>query len=402
MARERVADKADDVHDRGSFVGPDFLCVGLQKAGTAWLYDQLDSHPDFWMPPLKELHYFDKKSKATRYRDLIDNHVADVGGPENIGEPVKSILRRASELITELELLERKFVVTGGTPEQLESYQSAAKSVKQLLEGVGLERPGRDRVKIKRLDKLLRRMQSDRDGLNSSRARQGKRPLGDGDLEFLRKVKTLQEPVKNIEKYAGLFESKGDLLTGDITPGYSQLPENIIQAISRHFPALKIVLLLRDPIDRSWSQLNMQLRKRKLKEEATSDWDGVRASLTSAGISARSYPSDVWRRWSRFFPPERFRYFFFDDLCRDPVGFRSRILEFLGADPTKASGDLSEGHNRKTNFRKVDMTPEIREHMIQFFREELLACERDFGDSAREWLTRYGLSLEMQIAPRPR
>lgn len=38
--------------------GPDFMCIGLQKAGTRWLYDQLDTHPDFEMPPFKELHYF--------------------------------------------------------------------------------------------------------------------------------------------------------------------------------------------------------------------------------------------------------------------------------------------------------------------------------------------------------
>ncbi len=30
---------------------PDFLCVGAQKAGTSWLYQQLERHPDFWMPP---------------------------------------------------------------------------------------------------------------------------------------------------------------------------------------------------------------------------------------------------------------------------------------------------------------------------------------------------------------
>ena len=39
--------------------GPDFLCVGAQKGGTRWLFDQLQFHPDFWMPPIKELHYFD-------------------------------------------------------------------------------------------------------------------------------------------------------------------------------------------------------------------------------------------------------------------------------------------------------------------------------------------------------
>lgn len=38
---------------------PSFLCIGAQKAGTTWLFDKLSRHPQVWMPPLKELHYFD-------------------------------------------------------------------------------------------------------------------------------------------------------------------------------------------------------------------------------------------------------------------------------------------------------------------------------------------------------
>jgi hypothetical protein len=45
---------------------PDFLCVGSQKGGTSWLYRQLALHPDFWMPPIKEIHYFDKLSRNKR------------------------------------------------------------------------------------------------------------------------------------------------------------------------------------------------------------------------------------------------------------------------------------------------------------------------------------------------
>jgi hypothetical protein len=40
-------------------MGPDFLYIGCQKAGSRWLYDQLAAHDTFWMPPIKELHYFD-------------------------------------------------------------------------------------------------------------------------------------------------------------------------------------------------------------------------------------------------------------------------------------------------------------------------------------------------------
>lgn len=39
---------------------PDFICPGLQKGGTSWLYDQLVVHPDFYLAPYKELHFFNK------------------------------------------------------------------------------------------------------------------------------------------------------------------------------------------------------------------------------------------------------------------------------------------------------------------------------------------------------
>ena len=38
---------------------PDFLCIGAQKSGTTWLYHNLKQHPQVWLPPVKELHYFD-------------------------------------------------------------------------------------------------------------------------------------------------------------------------------------------------------------------------------------------------------------------------------------------------------------------------------------------------------
>jgi hypothetical protein len=48
--------------------GPDFMCIGAQKAGSRWLYDQLALHPSFWMPPIKELqlHYFDSAGPGFR------------------------------------------------------------------------------------------------------------------------------------------------------------------------------------------------------------------------------------------------------------------------------------------------------------------------------------------------
>jgi hypothetical protein len=39
--------------------GPDFIVIGAQRSGTSWLHEVLERHPAFWLPPIKELHFFD-------------------------------------------------------------------------------------------------------------------------------------------------------------------------------------------------------------------------------------------------------------------------------------------------------------------------------------------------------
>lgn len=45
---------------------PHFLGIGAQKAGTTWLYRNLATCPEVWLPPEKELHYFDETIDAWR------------------------------------------------------------------------------------------------------------------------------------------------------------------------------------------------------------------------------------------------------------------------------------------------------------------------------------------------
>jgi len=69
--------------------GPDFICIGMPKAGTGWLFDQLKGHPDFWMPPTKGLHYlrYEYPSMRSLTRQLMRS--ARSGGAERAkGRPV--------------------------------------------------------------------------------------------------------------------------------------------------------------------------------------------------------------------------------------------------------------------------------------------------------------------------
>ena len=46
---------------------PDFLGIGAPRSGTSWLAKNLSSHPAVWTPPLKELHYFDRRASEPSF-----------------------------------------------------------------------------------------------------------------------------------------------------------------------------------------------------------------------------------------------------------------------------------------------------------------------------------------------
>jgi hypothetical protein len=267
--------------------GPDFLCIGAHKAGTTWLYQQLDSHPDFWMPPVKELHYFDQLSRV--------------------------------------------------------------------------QRAGRPRCRDER------------------------------DLLFLERLKSLSaEPGIELENYGRLFEPKESLLSGDISPNYSTLSNEVIRQVVGYFPNLKIIFLARDPVDRVWSHLSMEVHYRQIEPFDVTDIKEVNRNLLRRGMLLRSYPSAVVARWKRYVHREQFHVYFFDDLQSNPIELRRSILCFLGADPDKPSSRLAADYNSWTRMEKLPLTNKVRSHLAKFFKVELKTCAARLGGPARDWPARYG------------
>jgi sulfotransferase family protein len=287
--------RASNGHKNGSGPGangarPDFLCVGVHKGGTTWLYQQLDSHPDFWMPPLKELHYLDQLSRVQR----------------------------------------------SSSP----------------------------------------------------------RCTDERDRRFLENIDSLSaKPYMDLEHYGQLFEPKGLLLSGDISPNYSTLSNEVIRRVVTYFPKLKVIFLARDPVERLWSHLSMEVRYHQIKPFDVTDIDEVNRNVFRRGMLLRSYPSAVAARWKRHVHPDRFRIYFFDDLQKNPAELRRSILHFLGADPDKSGSRVTTDYNSWARMEKLLLTNKVRSHLAQFFKKELKACAARLGGPARDWPARYGFSL---------
>ena len=80
-----------------------------------------------------------------RRKDLISEHLVDLGGEDNASAAERSLIRRACVLTVELEQLEVKFATSGpASAEALDLYQRTSGGLRRLLETVGIRRRARD------------------------------------------------------------------------------------------------------------------------------------------------------------------------------------------------------------------------------------------------------------------
>jgi len=226
-----------------------------------------------------------------------------------------------------------------------------------------------------------------------SRVQRAARPRcrDERDRRFLERLKSLSaQPSIDLENYKRLFEPKASLFSGDISPNYSTLSNEVIREVVRYFPNLKVIFLARDPVERVWSHLSMEVHYRQIEPFDATDINEVNRNLLRRGMLLRSYPSAVVARWKRYVDPEQFRVYFFDDLQNNPAELRRSILRFLCADPDKPGSRLSADYNSWTRMEKLPLTNKVRSHLARFFKNELKTCAARLGGPARDWPARYG------------
>jgi hypothetical protein len=80
-----------------------------------------------------------------RCKELIADHISDLGGVDNASAAERSLVRRACVLTVELERMEKQFALEGqASAEDLEIYARVAGNLRRLLEAVGLQRRAKD------------------------------------------------------------------------------------------------------------------------------------------------------------------------------------------------------------------------------------------------------------------
>jgi len=115
---------------------------------------------------------------------------------------------------------------------------------------------------------------------------------------------------------------------GDKSPNYCTIPLERIKFIRSIMPDVRLILMIRNPIERAWSHAAMNLMKfsgKKMEEISNSKFR--RHFIRSQGRG--DYPA-ILDRWLKIFPSEQLYVGFFEDISLCPKKLLSEVFAHLG------------------------------------------------------------------------
>jgi hypothetical protein len=188
--------------------------------------------------------------------------------------------------------------------------------------------------------------------------------------------------------YRNLFseaQTKG-LIAGEITPAYATLDEAVFRRIRAMTSEIKLIFVMRDPVERAWSAVNNALKKGFVDGAPTVARLIERAR--APGTAARSAYPDTIKRLEAVFPNDQIQYYFFDDLRDRPEVFTLRVFSFLGVESRPPGlAQLPRAANVAAGSRSVplEFSRELARDYLASVRE---LCQRFEGPPQR-WCARY-------------
>lgn len=285
---------------------PDFLYIGSPRTGSTWLYKNLEKHNGVWMPPIKEIHYFNEKE-------------LDVG---------TSLFHRAFD---DSCWLNRRW--------------------RRLLKEF-LRQKTRNPTTITRQSSQwhYRYFFSDR----------------------------------SPDWYSTLFDQRGTRVSGDMTAGYSILSRSTINEIHDLMPNTKLISILRNPIDRSWSHALKRIRDRGQTLEEADEKD-LWKYLRSDDCRRLGLYTQHLDNWKHYFPSSRLFVGFFEDIIEYPRELIEDIFDFLGLPPSQIRSDKNVFRKFNASMNNGRIPEKYLLFLAELFHDELHELQKRYGGRASTW-----------------
>jgi len=153
---------------------------------------------------------------------------------------------------------------------------------------------------------------------------------------------------RNIEWYMQQFAA-GPCRNGEISTHYI-LDPNSAERIKEAFPDIKVFSILRNPVDRAFSQYNME--RYKTCKETRSLMQLIKEEPDNE-IIARGLYAQQLTPYKQQFSDDQLRIYLFDEMVKDPAAFFLDLFDFIGVDNSFVPPGINKRMNKSGKTKYV-------------------------------------------------
>lgn len=177
---------------------------------------------------------------------------------------------------------------------------------------------------------------------------------------------------------------------GETTPIYLWW-KPACERIHRYNPRMKLIAVLRDPVERAFSQWNMEFNR---GDETRDFRSAIQAELEQRKVDperqhrvfsylSRGFYSEQIEHFQQTFDPHQLLFLKFEDLRTDPRAQLTKIFDHIGASPEGLHLAPIE-LNRGTYSAPLDIGP--RRELLELFAKDIRKVEELLGWDLADWL----------------
>lgn len=163
---------------------------------------------------------------------------------------------------------------------------------------------------------------------------------------------------KGIQWYFAQYNGSpadGYQLTGEVATGYCL--EGAIERLADSFPNAKILLAVREPVSRAYSNY--------IKRRNEYQWKSFEEAIEEdEDLVARGLYGDMLERIYKHYPKHKVKIVFFEDLQKNPQHFIYDILEFLGLDCRINENLFNQNINSSIFEKVVNLAKNYKVHFL--------------------------------------
>jgi hypothetical protein len=183
--------------------------------------------------------------------------------------------------------------------------------------------------------------------------------------------------------YLSLFDGL-EGITGEITPSYSILDRTDIERIHRLIPDVRLVFLIRDPVQRALSAYRFLAGTGRI--DVSTDVGEIIRFMDSPLQETRGKYLLTIENYLAVFGPGRLFLAFFDAIVEQPLQLMDGFCEFIGATPVKKVDKVNE---RVKKSQDIFIPDAVQRYLVEKYHHDIQALSERFGGYCSTWYQRY-------------